>query len=262
MINIPENIKSAIKNAASETGVPEDLLIAFASIESGFDEDVISGNRNSDTGVQGLFQITRTTWNSIRNKDIKPSNRSYSRYSLDINEQARTAAILIKQLSMKYGGDKQLTAIAYNAGEGVADKIKTLGGINPANVRSAVQYYRSLNTPGFGPGKIKEVLDYPKRLAKALGDPQMVTASTTTSVVADAGKQVTATTKQESFPKYDPNKSLLDNLFSNSYAQVNNMPGSSVSDKIDFKKSPLVARIQSGLAHLRTAPKINPIEVK
>jgi hypothetical protein len=262
MINIPENIKSAIKKASSNTGVSEDLLIAFAEIESGFDEDVISGNRNSDTGVQGLFQITRKTWDSIRNPGIKPSARGYIRYSLDINEQARTAAILIKQFLMKYNGDKQLIAIAYNAGEGVADKIKRLGGVNPANIRSAVQDYRSLNIPGFGPGKIKEVLNYPNKLAKALGDPQMIIASVTTSVVADMSKKVTSTIKQEPIVKYDPNKSLMDNLFSNSSAQINNMPGSLISDKIDFKKAPLVARIQSGLAHLRTAPKINPIEVK
>ena len=112
-LNVPYNVQQAIRNASVKTGVPEDLLTAFAYIESGFAQDVIEGKRRSHTQVRGLFQITGSTWKLARKLSNNPNERTLG-YSLDINEQAYTAALLIRDLLQKYNNLISIKSIKHS----------------------------------------------------------------------------------------------------------------------------------------------------
>lgn len=145
MFNIPQNISTYINAAANESGVDSKLLTSFASIESNFNVNAVSG-----TKVRGLFQITGATWRAYR-----PGTP----YSTDPYEQAKTASLIIKDLSGRYNGNIDLIGIAYNAGTGVANHL--IGKeINYENVRNATLKY-------FGSSKVDEVWYYPKKLRAA-----------------------------------------------------------------------------------------------
>lgn len=213
IINVPENVRAAICRAADEFGIDEEVLLAFAWVESGFRPDVIKGETKSHSGVKGLFQITGGTWN-----DIRPGTA----YSLDINEQSRTAAMYIKKLMGRYNNQLDLVCIAYNAGPGVANKIKS-----GYSVRDAVLHYRYRGYKGFGKGKVAEVNSYPRKLNKALSaamgvtdaldlsgryqkleNPEHVNQPSKPSVIADS------TVTLDGY-KFDKNKSIIENVFTN-----------------------------------------------
>ena len=235
-MNVPEDVRNAICKASRLTGVAEDLLTAFAFVESGFRRDVIEGGATSKTKVKGLFQITEDTWHRYR-KSVG--------YSLDINEQAYTAALIIRDLHDKYNGNKDLMCIGYNGGEGVSDSLLRLGGINEANIKIAVS--RDKGKKGFGPEKVKEILNYPKRLSEALGEHVFpVSATKEASVI-----KVTTSDKAEEVIKCDPNKTLFENLFTLSNDHIRN-----VSLDSNYAKSKLVSLILNGLSHLSTHSRV------
>ena len=243
MINVPENVKLAIANAAKKTGVPENILTAFAYVESGFSAKVISGEQRSSTKVQGLFQITKDTWKA---------NRPDMSYSLDINEQAYTAGVLIRKLLNQYHNDAELACIAYNAGPGVADRLKR-SGINRPAVEDAVAYYRNKGEKGFGPGKVNEVLTYPIELRAALGGNYAVAPSVSNTYAPPSSqsskdKDVAAPSSSDGQPVINPEKPFLENLFAGAAKEVRIM--SEVAAKSDLNDSKLVHAIRAGMAKM------------
>jgi len=241
VINVPENVKIAIANAAVKTGVPENILTAFAYVESGFRPAVISGEQKSPTKVQGLFQITESTWED---------NRHNTPYSLDINEQAYTAGLLIRKLLNQYGNDPELTCIAYNAGPGVANRLKR-SGINRSAVEDAVAYYRNQGAKGFGPGKVDEIMQYPIKLRAALGGNYAVAPSASYNYAAPSSqlsedKDVSASSQGGEQPTVDPEKSFVENLFAGASKEVRSM--AEVVEKSDIANSKLVNDIRAGMA--------------
>lgn len=250
-LNVPYNIKQAIKNASARTGVPEDLLTAFAYIESGFAQDVIEGKRRSHTQVRGLFQITGSTWKLARKLSDNQNERTLG-YSLDVNEQAYTAALLIKDLLQKYNNDYTLTAIAYNAGEGVASYVKRYGN-NTSTIRRAVALQRAKNQKGFGEGKEKEVTEYPIRLLKALGKPVVISENTNYNYdVTNSTKTSTSNNFQTNGIEYNAESSFIENVFSNGHESISKMHEVVQKSPDTIKNSILVKRINEGKAALRS----------
>lgn len=162
--NVPDWAVNSVVEASKKTGVDPDLLLAFSGAESAFKVDAVS-----PTNVKGWFQITEGTWKTIRGKEVDPKNPAKKRfvpYSVDVNEQALTAAMLISGLMHKYNNDITKVGIAYNAGEDVVDKAIAWGGgdITSESLKRAVQYHISKGTKGFGPGKVKEVFGYAPKI--------------------------------------------------------------------------------------------------
>lgn len=234
-LNVPLEVQNAIREASAKTGVDEKLLTAFAYVESNFGHNTLSA-----TKVRGLFQITGRTWESVREK-----HGATLGYSESYNEQAYTAALLIKDLLAKYNDDYYLTAIAYNAGEGVADKVKR-NGKTKESIVDAVQAQRAKGGKaalGFGYGKEKEVITYPQKIEQALGAP--VTIDSSVPIVANFKDQsVSGQNNKEVIVKYDPDKPFVINLFQNNLEKVTetaNVPEKTIKD------SWVVARIKSNI---------------
>jgi hypothetical protein len=235
ILNVPLNAQNAIREASIKTGVDEKLLTGFAYIETDFGRNTLS-----KTGVKGLFQITGATWERVRRK-----NNATLGYSEDYNEQAYTAALLIKSLLKRYDNDYYLTAIAYNAGEGVADAVKRHGKTKEAIV-AAVQAQRAKGGEaaiGFGYGKEKEVITYPQKLEQALGAPITIDASVP-PIANFRDQSVTGSAKEAEY-KYDPDKPFIANLFG---ANANKIAESSKITDASIKDSKLVSRIKAGIA--------------
>lgn len=229
---IPENVRQAIENASKKTGVSESLLQAFAQVESNFQQ-----NAKSPTNVRGLFQITGSTWHSVRGKDVK--------YSTDFNEQALTAALLIKKLLEEFNGDRNLTAIAYNAGSGVANFIKRHGGLSTQSVISAVHNERAKGSAGFGYGKEKEVIQYPQKIAEALGEPITITDSIPAYTTnRDIG---VSNSNQIAHYDYDDKKPFILNNFAASAKQCASL---ATIPQSNINKSILVQKIKLSLAEV------------
>ena len=236
MSYIPENVMIAIRNASNITGVDEGLLQGIAYIESGYNPNVIS-----PTKVRGLFQITGKTWKSIRKQ-----HGATLGYSVDLNEQALTAAWLLKDLSKMYNGNRDLIAIAYNAGPAVANKIRNKN-ITRQSVANAVQEQRDKGgsaAAGFGGGKENEVFDYPKKLAKAMGE--------SVTLVAGSGSHETHSTKESTKVsdnsltqpyKYDSSKPFILNLFA---ATANECSEMSKINQETVNKSKLISSLKAG----------------
>lgn len=226
-VYISNEVAQAIKNASEKTGVEENLLRAFASVESDY------GRRTSSrTGVQGLFQITGDTW-----KDIRTRHNLTVGYSSDFNDQAYTAALEIMDLQNKYK-DRDLVAIAYNAGRGVANQVRDNGRSTQAII-NAVEYFRSRGVAGFGPGKEAEVISYPDKIAKALGQ--------STAIGGSYAINNTTTNPPiiEADVKYDKEKPFINNLFKGnlkSCKQMADIPQETVNG------SSMVVRIKASIA--------------
>jgi len=182
MIDIPYDAYIAIHNASIKVGVDEKILLAIAKNESNFDRFPKSNKlKASNTGCRGMFQIEGETWAGLRG--AVP-------YSIDKNEQAYTEALYIKQLMKKYDNNMYLVTIALDGGPGVSNFIlkwgKAIG--NNAAIMKAVSFYHDIEEKkhptrkvlGFGIGKVKEILDYPKKFndsLQAVGGPVNLTAS-------------------------------------------------------------------------------------
>lgn len=232
---IPLNVQNAIREASTKTGVDEKLLQAFAHVESNFGRNTLS-----QTNVRGLFQITGATWESVRSK-----HGATLGYSEDFNQQAYTAALLIKDLLEKYNQDYYLTTIAYNAGEGVADYVKRHGKTKQSII-AAVQAQRAKGgnaAKGFGYGKEKEVIVYPQKIEQALGYPVTIDSSIPTDS-NNRDQSVSGRTKEDDY-KFDPKKPFIVNLFG---SNKNKAYDSSRITQDSVNKSDLVARIKKGLA--------------
>jgi hypothetical protein len=244
MITVPQNIKDAIANAAKAHEVDESLLTGIAYTESKFDPGVINGTQTSKTKVQGLFQITGKTWSELHKSDG-------AAYSLDVVEQANTAAKLVKQLSLQYNNDVDLITIAYNAGPGVADRLRGKN-IDYANISSAVQYFIDKNEPGFGSDKINEVWRYPQRVKQAMGYPVTISTSIpvnpTQSTNNVSGKTVTSGKPQQS-QKYNPNYTVAENFTLGAAGTALASLSAKIMNTPDLKTTKLVRKIRS--THLK-----------
>lgn len=224
---INNDVSEAIRNASAQTGVEERLLRAFAYVESNFGQNTLS-----ETGVRGLFQITGDTWRSIRKK-----NSATLGYSEDYNEQAYTAALLIRDLLKKYDNNRSLAAIGYNAGESVATYVQRHGMSNQAIV-NAVQQLRSEGVAGFGAGKEQEVINYPVKIANALNESVEIGGDYTINT------SVTNAPKQQSY-EYDVKKPFLLNVFAGNSeicADLSKIPQGTINE------SKVVGKIKSYLA--------------
>lgn len=259
-MNIPAAVEEAIHQASIKTGVDEKLLQGFAAVETNFGQRTLS-----NTGVRGLFQITGSTWKSVRKQ-----HGATLGYSEDYYEQAYTAALLIKDLLKKYNNNRDLVAIAYNAGDSVANYVQRYGSSKGREqaISEAVGNLRRLNTPGFGQGKEKEVFNYPVKLAKAMGEPVTIDSkikipapipahTENVKVAAKTNDHQAVTSpqqvKDEQKYKYVRSRPFISNLMGSHNDEI------AMLAKIDakhMKQSKLVKRIIAGKArHKHSAPK-------
>jgi hypothetical protein len=217
MQNIPVDIKLAISNASKVTGVSEQILTAFAQIESNFNLDT-----RSKTGVNGLFQITGNTWKDIWRRVGHP-NKPYSK---KVNEQALAAAYYIKWLAPQFQNDQNLIAIAYNAGPEVARELIGKPLNNETISRAIYKHYKN----DAAKGKAFETSEYPKRLAKALGKEYKIgplSAPADSSIQSEANFTPPQTTEVA-----DPNKPFFQALTQSARDSMNNLE--SVTSKLDI----------------------------
>lgn len=172
-LSFTDNVSQAIRQASGEHGVSENIMRAFAHIESGGRTGL-----ESHTGVKGLFQITGDTWKRVTGG---------AAYSTDPLAQSRVAARLISGLMKDYGNNLDLVAVAYNAGPTVANRAKKLiaQGIDPDRAigeatRTAVLdgklFTDKTIKESFGGSRVEaankkaiETVNYRKRFAAALG---------------------------------------------------------------------------------------------
>ncbi len=97
-----EKIYSAVKKAAKEYGVDENLIYAIIKQESDFDSTCTSG-----VGAAGLMQIMPANFSHLGISDA---------YDVDQNVDGGTK--LLKEYLNQYGGDIQMALMAYNGGPG------------------------------------------------------------------------------------------------------------------------------------------------
>lgn len=237
MITVPQNIKDAISLASRATGVPEDLLTGIAYIESHFKPGVINGTQTSKTQVSGLFQITGATWKAVRKDGAEKS--------LDINAQAYTAALLLRKLSIQYNNNRDLIAIAYNAGEGVANRLKGKE-ITYDAVKQAVAPY--IGTKGFGYDKVQEVFQYPRKLAEAMEQPITTGSSVPINAINQTNNKdnsVTSTT-QTKLQKFNKKFSVIENFTLEDSGTALAKLNSKILNTPNLEKTQLVKRIKHG----------------
>lgn len=97
-----EDPRVHVTAAALAHGVPVALALAIAKTESGMRAHCISS-----TGAMGLMQLMPAT--AVAHGVIDPFHPA---------ENAQGAASFLRELSRRYGGDRQRVAAAYNAGAG------------------------------------------------------------------------------------------------------------------------------------------------
>ena len=101
-----EKIYSAVKKAAKDYGIDENLIYAIIKQESDFDSTC-----TSSVGAAGLMQIM-------------PSNFSHLGISnaYDVNQNVNGGTKLLKEYLNQYGGDIQMALMAYNGGPGTMQR--------------------------------------------------------------------------------------------------------------------------------------------
>ncbi|QRZ61784.1 peptidoglycan DD-metalloendopeptidase family protein [Rothia sp. ZJ932] len=121
LINVPEEYKQPIKDAAAYSGLPETIVAKQIKQESGFDRFA-----GSPAGAKGPAQFIDSTWAAYGNGgdiyDIKDALAAYGRYMKDLAQQIEPLAKGDKTLHL------HLTLAAYNAGPGA---VLEYGGIPP-----------------------------------------------------------------------------------------------------------------------------------
>ena len=265
-MQISEEVKKAIEWASSLTGVNPTLLAAIGYQESRLRTHDSQGRQiESHSSVRGIFQITGLTWKSIHGNGVS--------YDTGIYPQAYTAAMLVRRLQMAYGNnlnspDMDLVLIAYNGGEGVANRLRGKP-ITLANVEEAIRPFRGQK--GFGPGKEVEVYNYAgsvKRWYNAICNEQVF--NTVDSAIANNFSPIKNNQSSLSIPMPDgsqmfagkqsgtsedgSDKSFLLRLMGSSSTSIDHV--AQVSEKTDFSKSKLVANVKSGLANIQKNGKV------
>lgn len=107
---IPQTYQSTFQSAATQHGVPLDILGRVAYDESHFRDDIISGQRKSSAGATGMFQFTEAT---AKDRGIDDPNDPKTA----INEGAR----YLSDLHGEFKDWRQAVA-AYNWGPGNVSK--------------------------------------------------------------------------------------------------------------------------------------------
>lgn len=120
------SLDAIIAQAAAEAGIPEALLRAVITQESGFNPDVVS-----PAGAQGLMQLMPVTSRSLEVED-----------PFDPEQNVLAGARFLRKLSDRFNGDIERTIAAYYAGP---TAVAREGGV-PARcegyVRSVLKHYR------------------------------------------------------------------------------------------------------------------------
>ena len=114
-----EDIKAKVTKAAKAKGLPADLAIAVAKVESGLDYSKVGTNDDV-----GLFQLT-----PIGAKDVGLGLSD--RYDMDKNIDGGTS--LLGKMMKRYNGDTAKALAAYNAGPTAVD-----GGHIPASTNAYI----------------------------------------------------------------------------------------------------------------------------
>jgi soluble lytic murein transglycosylase-like protein len=119
--------------AARRHGLDPELVIAVASVESGFRPKAVSPK-----GAQGLMQLMPRTAESLGVED-----------AFDPAQSLDGGARHLGQLLTLYGGDVERALAAYNAGEGAVHRH---GGVPPyretrAYVKKVLERYRAKKVP-------------------------------------------------------------------------------------------------------------------
>jgi hypothetical protein len=104
------------RKAAEKYGIDPDIFVRQIDQESGFADDVITGQRKSSAGAVGIAQFMPATARSMGVDPLNPED------ALD------GAARYMRQGLDRYGGDYRKALAAYNAGFGNVDKY---GGVPP-----------------------------------------------------------------------------------------------------------------------------------
>lgn len=108
----PTDMDEIFQRAASQYGVPVNLLKAVAKTESGFDPDAVSRS-----GAQGVMQLMPSTAASLGVQN-----------PLDAEQNIMGGAKYLSDMLNRYDGDTTLALAAYNAGSG---NVAKYGGVPP-----------------------------------------------------------------------------------------------------------------------------------
>jgi soluble lytic murein transglycosylase-like protein len=133
----PGAFRDSVRRASERYKLPEELIHAVMSVESGFRPDAVSSK-----GAAGLMQLMPGTA-----KDM------YVRNVWDTDENIQGGARYLRILANQYGGDLHKTLAAYNAGP---EAVKRAGGIpnypeTQDYVRRVIETYNRLRSqPGKG----------------------------------------------------------------------------------------------------------------
>ncbi|HET8725624.1 MAG TPA: lytic transglycosylase domain-containing protein [Anaeromyxobacteraceae bacterium] len=106
----PTAYRDSVRRASERYNLPEELIHAVMSVESGFRPDAVSSK-----GAAGLMQLMPGTA-----KDM------YVRNVWDSDENIQGGARYLRILANQYDGDLRKTLAAYNAGP---DAVKKAGGV-------------------------------------------------------------------------------------------------------------------------------------
>ena len=129
--SVPKGFGQTIAAAAAKEGIDPAILAGLLDTESGYRDDVISGQTLSSAGAVGIAQIMREY-----HPNVNPLNPTESIYY---------AANYLKRLLDMFGGDYRLAITAYNAGEG---NVQKYGGAIPGNAESQGYYPKVIKNAG------------------------------------------------------------------------------------------------------------------
>jgi hypothetical protein len=125
---VPAQYQALIDRAAAQYGVPADHLARLLRQESGFSPDVISGQRVSSAGAQGIAQFMPGTAKELGVDPLNPESAIPG------------AARYLSQLQKQFGGDLTHATAAYNWGPGNVQKWLAAGG-DPSRMPAETQGY-------------------------------------------------------------------------------------------------------------------------
>ena len=130
----PQDIDTAIDQAAARHNVDPDLVRAVIKVESNFNPNAVSRK-----GAMGLMQLMPQTA-----RQLKVAN------PFDPQQNVDAGVRQLKQLMENYGGDVKLTLAAYNAGPGAV--ARSAGVPHFAETRNYVKRITQLYYGGSDPG--------------------------------------------------------------------------------------------------------------